>query len=159
MPHDDATLLDIARAARLVVRFARGMDRDEFLDDTRTQSAVLHQLMVMGEAVKRLSSEFRDAHPGIPWALIAVMRDKLIHSYDEVDLGLTADDALVECDRCFSCGKCFGCENCWMYCQVNVFAPVTPPTHGNFYTIKKLEVCDGCKKCWEECPCGYIVGM
>jgi len=85
--------------------------------------------------------------------------DRLANPFDEVDLGVTADDALVECDRCFSCGKCFGCENCWMYCQTNVFAPVTPPTHGNFYTIKKLEVCDGCKKCWEECPCGFIVGQ
>jgi len=85
--------------------------------------------------------------------------DRLANPFDEVDLGVTAEDALIECNRCFSCGKCFACENCWMYCQTNVFAAVDPPSHGNFFTIKKLEVCDGCKKCWEECPCGYIVGM
>jgi uncharacterized protein with HEPN domain len=42
--------------------------------------------MVMGEAVKRLSKEFRAGHPQIPWPLIAGMRDKLIHGYDIVDL-------------------------------------------------------------------------
>jgi uncharacterized protein with HEPN domain len=42
--------------------------------------------MVMGEAVKRLSAEFRTQHPKVPWMLIAGMRDKLIHGYDIVDL-------------------------------------------------------------------------
>ncbi len=85
--------------------------------------------------------------------------DRLANPFDEVDLGVTAEDALIECNRCFSCGKCFGCENCWMYCQANVFAAVDPPSLGDFFKIKKIEVCDGCKKCWEECPCGFIVGQ
>jgi formate dehydrogenase major subunit len=84
--------------------------------------------------------------------------ERLAHPFDEVDLGLTLEDTLAETARCFSCGKCFGCENCWMYCQNNVFGKVTPPTHGAFFAIKKMELCDGCKKCWEECPCGFILG-
>ena len=47
---------------------------------------MLHQLLVMGEAVKRLSTIYRDRHPEIPWTLIAGMRDQLIHGYDIVDL-------------------------------------------------------------------------
>ena len=43
-------------------------------------------MMVIGEAVKRLSQDFRTRHPEIPWTLIAGMRDKLIHGYDIVDL-------------------------------------------------------------------------
>jgi len=82
---------------------------------------------------------------------------RLAHPNEEIDLGLSDEDALAEAARCFSCGKCFGCENCWMYCQNNCFSKLTPPQHGAFYKIK-LEVCDGCKKCWEECPCGFIVG-
>jgi uncharacterized protein with HEPN domain len=42
-------------------------------------------LIVMGEAVKRLSAEFRAKHAEIPWSLIAGMRDHLIHGYDIVD--------------------------------------------------------------------------
>ena len=41
---------------------------------------------MVGEAVKRLSPEFRAAHPGVPWRLIAGTRDKLIHFYEGVDL-------------------------------------------------------------------------
>lgn len=86
MPRDSAALLDIARAARLVIEFTEGTDQDTFLKDAKTQSAVLHQLLILGEAVKRLSGEFRAGHPAIPWALIAGMRDTLIHEYNEVDL-------------------------------------------------------------------------
>jgi len=90
--------------------------------------------------------------------LVKSPEDRLANPFDEVDFGLKDEDVLTETDRCFSCGKCFSCENCWMYCQANVFAKVDPPMHGNFFKIKKIEVCDGCKKCWEECPCGFIVG-
>ena len=86
MARDQATLLDIARAARLVLEFKQGLDKAAFLQDFKTQSAILHQLMVMGEAVKRLSPDIRARHPEIPWSLVAGMRDKLIHGYDIVDL-------------------------------------------------------------------------
>ena len=86
MPRDDATLLDILRAARLAVAFIGDLDKSAFLNDLKTQSAILHQLLVLGEAVKRLSEEFRTSHPAIPWRMIAGMRDQLIHAYDAVDL-------------------------------------------------------------------------
>lgn len=56
---DQALLLDIARAAELVQEFKKGMTKPAFIKDLKTQSAILHQLMVMGEAVKRLSEDFR----------------------------------------------------------------------------------------------------
>lgn len=86
MSRDEATLLDIERALRLIIEFTVDTDSLTFFEDFKTQSAVLHQLLVLGEAVKRLSPEFREAHPSIPWVLIAGMRDNLIHEYDAVDL-------------------------------------------------------------------------
>ena len=86
MSRDDAVLLDMINAAQRIVDFMHGMDRQGFLQDAKTQSAVLHQLMVLGEACKRLSIETRDRAPQIPWRLIAGMRDNLIHEYDDVDL-------------------------------------------------------------------------
>jgi len=87
MQHDDgAFLLDISHAARLVLEFVTGADEAAFQTDKMRQSAVLHQILVIGEAVKRLSPGFRSRNPGIPWARIAGMRDRLIHAYDEVDL-------------------------------------------------------------------------
>ncbi len=86
MSTDEVIVLDIIRAARLAQEFKQGLDKDDFLADIKTQSAVLHQLMVMGEAVKRLSMAYRNQHPHIPWKVIAGMRDVLIHGYDIVDL-------------------------------------------------------------------------
>jgi len=47
----------------------------------------------MGEAVKRLSMEFRTQHPEIPWRSIAGMRDRLIHAYDRVSVNVVWDTA------------------------------------------------------------------
>jgi uncharacterized protein with HEPN domain len=85
MRRDEATLFDIVKAARAVLTFVKGLEKETFLNDFKTQSAVLYQLTVIGEAVKRLSFEFRTEHSGIPWSLIAGMRDHLIHGYDVVD--------------------------------------------------------------------------
>jgi uncharacterized protein with HEPN domain len=86
MSRDEASLLDIARAAGLILAFKEGLDEAAFYSDLKTQSAILHQLLVLGESVKRLSDAFRAEHPEIPWRLMAGMRDKLIHGYDAVDL-------------------------------------------------------------------------
>lgn len=60
--------------------------RAAFLGDRKTQSAVLRQLEIIGEAVKRLSAGLTEREPGVPWRQIAGTRDRLIHGYFAVDL-------------------------------------------------------------------------
>ncbi len=86
MERDSATLLDIVKAAKLAIEFVRGYDERTFPYDQKTQSAVLHQLAIIGEATKRISDPFRKANPDISWKSMAGMRDHLIHAYDAVDL-------------------------------------------------------------------------
>jgi len=50
---DQASLLDIVRAARLALEFTKGMTREDFEIDLKTQSAVIYQIAIIGEAVKR----------------------------------------------------------------------------------------------------------
>jgi len=88
MSRDPANLLDILNAARLVQEFIAGIDQQAFNTDLKTQSAVIRQLEIVGEATRRLSTDFRTAHPEIPWQEMAGMRSRLIHNYDEVNLKL-----------------------------------------------------------------------
>jgi len=50
----------------------------------------------MGEATKRLSTDFRKMHSDIPWKDIAGMRDKLIHDYFGVDIDTVWDTIVMD---------------------------------------------------------------
>jgi len=86
MPDDGGVLLDILGAAQSALKFRGRMGKRAFMRDAKTQSAVLHQLMILGEATKRLSEGFRKGHPAVPWRMISGMRNALIHEYGAVDL-------------------------------------------------------------------------
>ena len=87
-PDDQAHLLDVARAARLIVAFTGETDAGDFPTNLLVQSAVLHQFLILGEATKRISDGFKAQHPNLPWRQMAGMRDRLIHGYDAVHLDL-----------------------------------------------------------------------
>jgi len=83
---DDRVYLAHVRDAidRILDYTAAGKGR--FLDDTKTQDAVVRNLEILGEAAKNVSGELRQAHEDVPWRRLAGMRDKLIHEYFGVNL-------------------------------------------------------------------------
>jgi uncharacterized protein with HEPN domain len=83
---DDAWLLDMLNACRRIQRHAQGVDGAAFLGDDLRQDAIVRQFTVLGEAAKRVSPEFRVAHPEIPWQQIAGFRDVVVHQYERVNL-------------------------------------------------------------------------
>ncbi len=86
MRDDRAHALDMLNAAGAILRFVDGRTQESFLADDLLQSAVLYQFTVLGEACRRVSSEFRAAHTTIDWAGISGFRNKIVHDYDEIDL-------------------------------------------------------------------------
>ena len=92
MTDDRLYLGHIREAAERIVLFARDGEQ-HFRRDLRTQDAIVRNLQVMGEAVKKVSAETRAAHPEIPWRDIAGMRDRVVHDYFGVSLEIVWDVA------------------------------------------------------------------
>ena len=88
MNQDKSYLLDLAKLCQTILRLTNNMTETDFYADERTQLAVLYEITIMGEVVKRLSKDFRQTHQEIQWRQIAGMRDRLVHDYDEVNLDL-----------------------------------------------------------------------
>ena len=65
-----------------------GMTADELFANEDKTDAVLYGLMVVGEAVRAMDDDFKDAHPDMPWKAIVGMRNFIVHEYEEIDYGL-----------------------------------------------------------------------
>ncbi len=59
---DREYLYDIREAIRRIKAYTGGMTWSSFLEDTRTQDAVIRNLEVMGEAAKNLSTGIRQRY-------------------------------------------------------------------------------------------------
>ena len=92
MPRDSRVYLeDILEAIGAIREYTSGMSRESFGRDRKTVDAVLRNLEVIGETVKRLPTEVRSAEPEVEWPKIAGLRDVLIHAYFGVDLDIVWD--------------------------------------------------------------------
>ena len=91
-------LADIRGAVERILRYTSG-GRDEFLADPMRQDAVIRNLEVMGEAVRKVSDETREAHPDLPWRQMAATRDRVIHGYFTVDLEIVWEIVEAELPR------------------------------------------------------------
>lgn len=71
----------------LIKEYTSGYTMDGFLEDRKTQDAVIRNLEVIGQALKDYGIETLNTQkPHIPWAQIAGMRNILAHEYLGVDI-------------------------------------------------------------------------
>ena len=91
MSRDPEYLVDIVSSAKLILTYVEGLRREQFLQDTRLQDSVIRRIEIIGEAVRRLSPEFRERHPEIPWMAMTGMRNRMIHGYDDIDMNVVWD--------------------------------------------------------------------
>lgn len=72
-------------AARKIIAYAQDTTRETLPTVPMRLDAVLYEIVVMGEAARRLSQQVRTAHPGVPWRDIIGMRSVVTHGYDQID--------------------------------------------------------------------------
>ncbi len=81
LDRDRQSLQDMLAAAGKVISYAQDTTRETLPAVPMRLDAVLYEIVVMGEAARRLSQPVRDAHPQVPWRDIIGMRSVVTHGY------------------------------------------------------------------------------
>jgi uncharacterized protein with HEPN domain len=75
------------------LRLRGGLAKEDFLEDKRTQQAVIMSLII-GEAVTKVMdryAEFAQAHGQVPWRNMRGMRNRIAHGYFDINLDVVWD--------------------------------------------------------------------
>ncbi|EDZ94409.1 MULTISPECIES: HepT-like ribonuclease domain-containing protein [Limnospira] len=88
MAKDKQALIDILKAIQQIISYVEDIKKEDLQQDDEKQAAILYRIIIVGEATKRLSPEFRQQYPMIPWREMAGLRDVVIHDYDELDFDI-----------------------------------------------------------------------
>jgi uncharacterized protein with HEPN domain len=76
--------------------FTEGMTQADFMEDKRTQQAVVMSLIVLGEAATKVMEQypaFAEKHKQIPWRSMRGMRNRIAHGYFDINLEVVWDTA------------------------------------------------------------------
>ena len=106
---------------------------------------------------KHEDARFEDMHPWYYTDAPKTVRPQIelarrTNTFDEVQHGLTEENAIFEARRCLSCGNCMECDNCYGVCPDSAVVKLGP---GKGYEFN-YDYCKGCGVCAQECPCGHI---
>lgn len=106
---------------------------------------------------KHPDARFEDMHPYYYSDAPKKIRPQLelarrTSTFDEIQHGLTEENAVFEARRCLSCGNCMECDNCYGVCPDNAIVKLGPSKGYEF----NYDYCKGCGVCAQECPCGHI---
>lgn len=71
-------------------KYTAGMDLQAFMQNEMVQSAVLMQLIVIGETTKKIPEQEKQKID-LPWKEIAGFRNRAVHNYFEIDLDVVWD--------------------------------------------------------------------
>ena len=95
MKDDVVYIQQILESVAKIESFVNGLDREKFIVDTKTQSAIIMQLTLIGEVAKKVSSKTKEL-VNLPWKDIAGFRDQAIHNYIEIDLDVVWDTIVTD---------------------------------------------------------------
>lgn len=83
---DHVRLQHMLDAAREAIGFAQGRAHTDLDSDRMLVLSLVKEIEIVGEAANQISKATREQLPGIPWADIVGMRNRLVHSYFDINL-------------------------------------------------------------------------
>jgi uncharacterized protein with HEPN domain len=91
MSFDLKNLVIIREAAIALIDHAAGLARAAFDADRKSRSAVLFEIIMIGEGIKRLSPDLLGRYPLVPWSEVVGMRDRVAHSFNAIRFDIVWD--------------------------------------------------------------------
>jgi uncharacterized protein with HEPN domain len=83
----------------LIKSYISGYEADDFMNDRKTQDAVIRNLEIIGQSLKDFGIEnLNRQNPDIPWIRIVGMRNVLAHEYLGVDMTLIWETLITHLD-------------------------------------------------------------
>lgn len=82
---DPIRILHMIEAINCVNEFMTGKKSSDLASDKMLFYAVVKNIEIIGEAAYKLTHEFTEMHPEIPWKQIIRMRHILVHGYYQID--------------------------------------------------------------------------
>ena len=79
---------DMQEAIEKIASYVDAMTFTDFQSDTRTVDAVVHNLLVIGEAARCLPASIKENHPDIDWIAINGLRNQIAHEYFGLSLSV-----------------------------------------------------------------------
>ncbi|AWK05263.1 DUF86 domain-containing protein [Flavobacterium crocinum] len=74
-----------------ILSVSKNLSFEDFLKDETLKRAVVRSLEIIGEATKKIPSDFKADNDSIQWKNMAGMRDRLIHDYMGVNYTIVWD--------------------------------------------------------------------
>lgn len=91
-----ALIEDILLCIEHIQSYTTGLTFEQFSSHYMTVEACLYNIQVIGEAASVLPKGIKEESPGIKWAAIKGMRNRLIHEYFGTDIQLVWDVITTE---------------------------------------------------------------
>lgn len=82
--NDQVYLWDMRLYAARARAYVQGRSFDEYQENEMLRMAVERCVMTVGEAAFKVSKQFKDEHPDIPWVKIIAQRHRLVHDYGNI---------------------------------------------------------------------------
>ena len=76
---------DVRASITKIERYVAGLSHDQFITDDLRKDAVARNLEIIGEAVRQMPDDFKQAHANVPWPQIAGLRNRIVHDYFGLD--------------------------------------------------------------------------
>lgn len=91
-PNRDFSRLEhILAAIACVEDYTNGISEEQLKENKLYLHATIYNVQIIGEAVYKLTNDFKESHSETPWAVIEKMRHILVHDYFRINFDVLWD--------------------------------------------------------------------